>query len=262
MPDRRLSFIYPLLSLCILALLLAGVVHSFYTFDHEWDFNVILPYIWMTGDDGTSSPGLFLQGLWMTVRMSFQSIILGTIIGFLIGALLLSKERISRAAAIIYVDIFRNTPLLVQLYIAYFIIGTAFNWTELTTALMGLSLFCAAYVAEIFRSTIANFDKGQVDAAKSIGLNPIQVWCLVIAPQALRRMLPPLVNQFVSLIKDSSLLSVIAIPELTKEAQNAITVTLSSYEIYFFVALMYLIVNTCISSLGRYLENRLSKSLQ
>jgi len=234
---------------------------SFYELDYDWDFSVLLPYIWMPATEG-GGPGLFLQGLWLTIKMSFEAIAAGSILGILIGFLLTKNEKISKIAALLYVDIFRNTPVLVQLYVAYFIVGTAFNLSGSFAGVMTMSLFCAAYVAEIFRGTIVGFDKGQIDAAKALGLTPLQIALKIIAPQALRMMLPPLVGQFVSLIKDSSLLSVVAIPELTKEAQNAVTVTFRSFETWFFIAILYLFVNTIVSSIGRILEKRLSANLK
>lgn len=263
MLEKKRPFYYSLISALVIALIIGTLVGSFSSLDYQWDFSVLQPYIWRTeANDGTSGPGLFLLGLWVTIKMSFQAIIFGTILGVFIGYILTKKERVSNIAAIFYVDIFRNTPVLVQLYVAYFIVGTAFNLSGPVAGVMTMSLFCAAYVAEIFRGTLVNFDKGQVDAAKALGLSSFQITRRIIAPQALRLMLPPLVGQFVSLIKDSSLLSVVAIPELTKEAQNAVTITFRSFETWFFIALLYFVVNTVVSSFGRYLERRLSANLK
>lgn len=261
MPDKKLSIFYSLLSFFVITLILIAIVRSFYLLDYHWDFSVLGPYIWLPSSEG-GGPGLFLQGLWVTIKMSLQGIFFGSILGVLCGFLLTTNEKLSKAAVLVYVDIFRNTPVLVQLYVAYFIVGTAFNLSGAVAGVLTMSLFCSAYVAEIFRGTIANFEKGQIDAAKALGLSPFQIARKVIAPQALRSMLPPLVGQFVSLVKDSSLLSVVAIPELTKEAQNAVTVTFRSFETWFFIALLYFIVNTLVSSFGRYLEKRLSISLK
>ncbi|MBX9703765.1 MAG: amino acid ABC transporter permease [Silvanigrellaceae bacterium] len=261
MPERKTSYSYSVLSAFVIFVLLYVIVRSFKGLDYQWDFSILVPYIWMPAEQG-GGPGLFLQGLWITVRMSFYAIVFGSILGTLFGFLLLSNEKVSKYAVVVYVDIFRNTPVLVQLYVAYYIVGTAFNLSSIVAGVMTMSLFCSAYVAEIVRGTMANFEKGQLDAAKALGLTNFQIYRHVISPQALRRMLPPLVGQFVSLIKDSTLLSVVAIPELTKEAQNAVTVTFRSFETWFFIALLYFVVNTIVSSLGRYLEIRLSVSLK
>jgi polar amino acid transport system permease protein len=261
MPEKKLSLYYSFLSIFVLFGIFAILIRSFYTLDYEWDFSVLAPYIWLPASEG-GGPGLFLQGLWITIKLSFLAIIFGSILGVLLGMLLVANEKVSKAAAIVYVDIFRNTPVLVQLYVAYFIVGTAFNLSGIIAGVLTMSLFCAAYVSEIFRGTIVNFERGQIDAARALGLSPFQIARKVIAPQALRSMLPPLVGQFVSLIKDSSLLSVVAIPELTKEAQNAVTVTFRSFETWFFIAFLYLFVNTVVSSFGRFLEKKLSVSLK
>ncbi|MES2613983.1 MAG: amino acid ABC transporter permease [Bdellovibrionota bacterium] len=261
MPEKKLSLLYSFLSIFVIIFVFFILARSFYALDYQWDFSILRPYIWLPAAQG-GGPGLFLQGLLITIKMSFQAIIFGSIFGIILGMLLVTNERVSKLAALIYVDIFRNTPVLVQLYVAYFIVGTAFNLSGAVSGVLTMSLFCAAYVAEIFRGTIVNFDKGQIDAAKALGLSPFQVATKIIAPQALRQMLPPLVGQFVSLIKDSSLLSVVAIPELTKEAQNAVTVTFRSFETWFFIALLYLVVNTVVSSFGRYLEKKLSAGLK
>lgn len=261
MPDKKIPLYYSFLSLFVIAILFYILVRSFLELDYSWDFTHLAPYIWLPSSEG-GGPGLFLKGLWITIKMSFEAIIIGTILGIIFGILLTTKERIAKFAALFYVDVFRNTPVLVQLYVAYFIVGSAFNLSGAVAGVLTMSLFCSAYVAEIFRGTIANFEKGQIDAAKALGLSPLQIARKVIAPQALRNMLPPLIGQFVSLIKDSSLLSVVAIPELTKEAQNAVTVTFRSFEIWFFIALLYFVVNTLVSSLGRYLEKKLSVSLK
>ncbi len=261
MLEKKQSIWFSVLSAAIIFVIVAILFRSFSALDYQWDFSVLAPYIWLDSKDG-AGPGLFLQGLWVTLKISFESIIFGSVLGVVIGLLLVGKEKVSRFAALIYVDIFRNTPVLVQLYVAYFIVGTAFNLSGMVAGVMTMSFFCAAYVAEIFRGTIVHFEKGQIDAARALGLSPLQVARHVIAPQALRNMLPPLIGQFVSLIKDSSLLSVVAIPELTKEAQNAVTVTFRSFETWFFIALLYLFVNTVVSLLGRFLEKKLSASFK
>lgn len=261
MPDKKLPLYYSFLSLFVIFVIGSILVRSFYALDYQWDFSVLMPYVWLPESQG-GGPGLFLQGLWITVKLSFCAIVFGGILGVLLGMLLVANEKVSKFFALIYVDVFRNTPVLVQLYVAYFIVGTAFNLSGTVAGVMTMSFFCAAYVSEIFRGTIVNFEKGQIDAARALGLSPLQIAFKIIAPQALRSMLPPLVGQFVSLIKDSSLLSVVAIPELTKEAQNAVTVTFRSFETWFFIAFLYLFMNTIVSSFGRILEKKLSVSLK
>lgn len=259
MPEKKRSPLFSVIALLVIFCLSWFFYHSFRQLDYDWDFSVLWPYIWQ---EETQKPGLFLEGLGNTILISFASIVIGSVLGVFIGWLLLAKEKVSWTAAVIYVDVFRNTPVLVQLYVAYFVVGTAFDLSAEQAGIFTLGLFCSSYVAEIFRGTIANFDRGQIDAARSIGLTPLQVSRHVIAPQALRRMLPPLVGQFVTLVKDSSLVSVIGILDLTKSALNVVSVSFRSFETWFAVAVFYLIVNTVLSTFGRYLEHRLSASLR
>lgn len=254
MYKKQLPLFYSLISILVLAALFYLVGHSFYSLEYDWSFRFLLNYFW---EPETNSPGLILLGLWGTIYISVLSIVIGTAGGIMIGMLLIGRERISRNAALIFVDIFRNTPVLVQLYVVYFIVGTALEIKPETAGVLTLSLFCSAYVAEIFRGTIIEFEKGQIDAAKSLGLTPWQIARFVIAPQALRRMLPPLVGQFVSLVKDSSLVSVISVSDLTKSALNVVAVSFRSFETWFVVALIYFVLNFLLSTYGRYLERRL-----
>ena len=158
MPDKKIPLYYSLLSFFVIVLLMYILVRSFLELDYSWDFSNLSPYIWLPSSEG-GGPGLFLKGLWVTIKMSFEAIIIGTILGIIFGILLTTKERIAKFAALFYVDVFRNTPVLVQLYVAYFIVGSAFNLSGAVAGVLTMSLFCSAYVAEIFRGTIVNFEK-------------------------------------------------------------------------------------------------------
>lgn len=254
MHAKRLAWFWSFLSILALGLGSWLVLHSFNNLDYEWDFAFLKDYIW---DPVNQSPGLLLQGLWITLKVSFLSIVWGTLLGLLLGGLMMGREPVSRWFALIFVDVFRNTPVLVQLYVMYFIVGTAIEMTPETAGIVTLSLFCASYVAEIFRGAVLEFEKGQIDAAKAMGLASWQIACHIAAPQVLRRMLPALVGQFVSLVKDSSLVSVISVADITKSALNIVAVSFKSFETWFVVAILYCIVNTALSSYGRYLERRL-----
>ncbi len=254
MPERRHSI---LISIAWIAFLISGFAFLFFAFqslDYEWNYKIILNYLW---DFERKVPGLVLQGLWGTFYISFICICLGSVLGLVVGLLLVSKDPVARRVSLVYVDVFRNTPVLVQLYIAYFVIGSVINLNPEQAGIITLSLFCAAYVGDILRGTLENFEKGQIDAAKSLGMSPWQVARLVVAPQAIRRMLPPLVGQFVTLVKDSSLVSVLGIMDLTKSALSIVSVTFRSFETWFLIAGIYLSLNWVVSSLGRRLEFRL-----
>jgi len=162
--------------------------------------------------------------------------------------------------AAIYVEIIRGTPLLVQLFIAYFFFGTVFNLDRVVAGIGALALFAGAYVAEIVRAGIVAIPRGQMEAARSLGMSLPQAMRDIILPQAFIRILPPLSGQFISLIKDSSLVSVIAITDLTKSGREIITSTFATFEIWLVVAAMYLIVTSVLSQFVFYLERRLAVS--
>ncbi len=254
MHEKRLAWFWSCLSLLGLGVVSWWVYSSFKSLDYDWDFGFLKDYIW---DPLNNAPGLLLQGLWITLKVSFLSIIWGGFLGLLLGACMMGREPIARWVAVIFVDVFRNTPVLVQLYVMYFIVGTAIEMQPEMAGIVTLSLFCASYVAEIFRGAVLEFEKGQIDAAKAMGLASWQIAYRIAAPQVLRRMLPALVGQFVSLVKDSSLVSVISVGDITKSALNIVAVSFKSFETWFVVAILYCLVNTVLSSYGRYLERRL-----
>ena len=160
----------------------------------------------------------------------------------------------------LYVELVRGTPLLVQIFIVYVFIGTVLNLSREFAGVAALALFTGAYVAEIVRAGVQSIARGQNEAARSLGLNASQSMRHVILPQAFKRVLPPLAGQFISLVKDTSLVSVIAITELTKSGREAITTSFSTFEIWFCVAGLYLLINLPLSHLASRLERRLAQS--
>lgn len=165
-----------------------------------------------------------------------------------------------RDLSTVYVELVRGTPLLVQIFIFYFFIGTVLNLSREFAGVAALALFTGAYVAEIVRAGVQSIAKGQNEAARSLGLNAGQSMRHVILPQAFKRVLPPLAGQFISLVKDTSLVSVIAITELTKSGREAITTSFSTFEIWFCVAGLYLLINLPLSHIASRLERRLAQS--
>ena len=204
--------------------------------------------------------GPLLTGLWTTLWISAAASVLGLIIGMVAGLMKISKNYTVSTLAAIYVEIIRGTPLLVQIFIAYFFFGTVFNLNRNVAGIGALSLFAGAYVAEIIRAGIQSIPKGQMEAARSLGMSMPQAMMDIILPQAFKRILPPLSGQFISLIKDSSLVSVIAITDLTKSGREIITSTFATFEIWLVVAAMYLIVTSVLSQFVFYLERRLAIS--
>jgi polar amino acid transport system permease protein len=213
-------------------------------------------------------PGLLLIGLWITLQISVISTILGVIIGIIGGLARISSNPALRWTTIIYVEIIRGSPLLVQILIWYFVLGTVIN-DLLASSGMGrlpafwygvasLACFAGAYVTEIVRAGIQSIHRGQTEAARSLGMSYAQSMLHIILPQALRRILPPLAGQFISLIKDSSLLGMIAIRELTKAAREAVTVSLQPFEVFFLAAALYLVLTFTLSMIVQRLEKRMA----
>jgi len=217
---------------------------------------------------GKWRPGIMMQGLWITIKVSLFSILFGIIIGMIGGLARISDNPALKWSAITYVELIRGTPLLVQIFIWYFVLGTMMN--ELLSAynikqippiwygVASLAGFTGAYVTEIVRAGIQSIHRGQTEAARSLGMSYAQSMYHIILPQAMRRILPPLAGQFISLIKDSSLLGIIAIRELTKATREVITTTLSPFELFFALAVLYLMITFTLSMFIQYLERRSS----
>jgi polar amino acid transport system permease protein len=213
-------------------------------------------------------PGLLIIGLWITLQISVIATILGVLIGIIGGLARISSNPALRWATIIYVEIVRGSPLMVQILIWYFVLGTVIN--QLLSAyglgrlpafwygVASLACFAGAYVTEIVRAGIQSIHRGQTEAARSLGMSYAQSMLYIILPQALRRILPPLAGQFISLIKDSSLLGMIAIRELTKAAREAVTVSLQPFEVFFLAAALYLVLTFTLSMFVQRLEKRMA----
>ncbi|MBA1204869.1 ABC transporter permease subunit [Pseudomonas capeferrum] len=204
--------------------------------------------------------GPLAWGLWTTLWLSVVSGAFGLLIGLFAGLCRLSNNPTVRDLSTVYVELVRGTPLLVQIFIFYFFIGTVLNLSREFAGVAALALFTGAYVAEIVRAGVQSIAKGQNEAARSLGLNAGQSMRHVILPQAFKRVLPPLAGQFISLVKDTSLVSVIAITELTKSGREAITTSFSTFEIWFCVAGLYLLINLPLSHFASRLERRLAQS--
>lgn len=258
MLEQQRSKLWSLITGLSLLFILISLQRGFASLDYEWDFASLSDYVWLKEEQ---APGLLLHGLWGTIWVSALSIFLGTVVGVAGGLILHSGNTFARKTVQVFVEIFRNTPVLVQLYVMYFVIASAFQMTAEQAGVTTLSLFCGAYISELVRGTLINLDKGPRDAALSLGLTQWQTARHVIAPLALRRLMPSLVGQYVSLVKDSSLVSVISIVELTKSASNMVAISFRSFEVWFLVAVVYFLLNFVLSRLGRSIEMRMSGDL-
>ena len=172
----------------------------------------------------------------------------------------MSSSPVGRLLARVYLEIIRNTPLLVQIFFLYFVMAPILDIGRFATAVLALSLFEGAYASEIIRAGITSISRGQWEAAHSLGLTQYDTYRKVILPQAIRRILPPLTSQAISLIKDSALVSTIAVYDLTMEGRTIIAETFMTFEIWFTVAAIYLFITLtlsgCVSFLEKYFPQR------
>jgi His/Glu/Gln/Arg/opine family amino acid ABC transporter permease subunit len=190
-----------------------------------------------------------------TIEVSVASIVLGLVIGWLLGLFSVSHTSWLKRLTFGYVQFFRGTPLLVQILLVYFgIAGLGLNLSAFQAGVLALGLNTGAYTAEIVRGAIESIDTGQTDAANSIGLSRLDTMLLILLPQAVRRSVPGVTNELVSLVKASSLLAVIGMLELTHAGQMTIARTFTPFEIYIEVALIYLMLTAVLSVGTQYLE--------
>jgi polar amino acid transport system permease protein len=211
--------------------------------------------------------GLLAQGVLITLEVSIYSCLIGILIGLIGGIARISKNPALKWAAIVYVELIRGSPLLVQIFIWYFVFSTIINGMLMNAGLheisalwygvAALSFFAGAYVTEIVRSGIESINIGQIEASRSLGMTSAQCMYYIVLPQAIRRILPPLAGQFITLIKDSSLLGIISVRELTKATREGITTSLQPYEFFFFCAILYLVLTFPLSMFVQYIERRM-----
>jgi len=234
--------------LIVLALLAAASGWAFASLDMTWNWGVIWEY-----------RQAFWKGWWMTLGLALAALLASSLIGLAAAIMLRSRFALVEAFARIYVEVIRGTPLLVQLLVGWYVVAAALHvGTEYRAAVgvLVLALFSGAYMAEIFRGGLDAIPKAQVDSARAIGLTRWQSFRLVILPQAVRIVLPAVAGQLVSLIKDSSLLSVLSIGEFTFAARNVNSATYSTLESYLPLAVGYLALTLPLSALSRWLERR------
>ena len=201
---------------------------------------------------------LLLLGAVITVKITAMSVALGIVIGLFAGIARICRVKPLRWISAVYVDFFRGTPLLVQIFLFYFAVPviTGQRIDPYVAAVGSCGINSGAYIAEIVRAGIQSIDEGQMEAGRSLGMTWTQTMRYVIVPQAMKRVIPPLGNEFIALLKDSSLVSVIGFEELTRRGQLIIAKTYASLEIWFSVAIIYLIMTLTISRLVAFLEKR------
>ncbi|NPV25999.1 MAG: amino acid ABC transporter permease [Firmicutes bacterium] len=204
-----------------------------------------------------SLPSLLL-GARVTLTLTGLAVLFGTIIGTFVGMARISKNKLIYGVATAYVEIIRGTPLLLQIYFCFFGLGQlGINLDEVTAAVVALAANCGGYTAEIVRAGIQAIPKGQMEAARSLGMTYSQAMRKVILPQAFRQMIPPMVNEFTAMLKDSSLVSILSITELMRAGVIVVTRTYQAIPLLSAVGVIYFIMTFILSQLANYLERRL-----
>lgn len=227
-------------------MLLALVYLIFVFFNQKFDWNAVWDY-----------REIFFKGWLITIVLSVASLFLSVLIGLVVALCSQSKLYVIKILSKLYVEVIRGTPLLVQILFFYYVVAHQLGMENRYVAgIIILSIFNGAYIAEMIRSGIELVNATQIESAKAIGLSQAQAYRFVIFPQAIRQVIPALTGQFVSIIKDSSLLSIIGINELTNSAQQINSATYSTLEVYLPLGLAYLILTLPISLWSKKLEKR------
>jgi polar amino acid transport system permease protein len=222
---------------------------------YNWQWYRVPQYLYSFTDDGFQA-GELLIGLLATIKLSLTAFTLACLLGLLVALLRLSGLVIGSAVAVGFLEFIRNIPLLVLLYLFYYVLGPIFGLDRYTASILTLAVFHSALISEILRAGINAVDKGQWEAAKSIGMSTGQTYRYIILPQSVRFMLPPMTGEGVHLIKSSAIVSVIAVAELTTIGRNIISDTFMSFEIWFTVAIVYMVVTLILSIGVSFLERR------
>ncbi len=189
-----------------------------------------------------------------TILITVTSFALALVVGLLVGLMRISKKRPLRTIAGIYIDVIRGVPLLVQIFFIYFGLGSILNLDRFTAGVLAVGICYSAYLAEILRSGIEAIDYGQYEAAQSLGMTRFQTLWYVIIPQSIRIVIPPTANQFIASLKDSSLVSIIGLRELTRAGREYYAQTFTDFQTWFLVGMIYLLMTVSLSRLVKYLE--------
>lgn len=225
---------------------------------YRWQWYRVPQYIYKV-IDGELIWGPLMRGLFVTIELSLWSLVFTVLIGFVAALLRLSNSLVGRGVARVYLELIRNTPLLVQLFLFFYILAPILGIDRFWTGVLALAFFEGAHAMEIFRAGILSVQRGQWEAANSLGLTTVDTYRFIVVPQALRLVLPPLTSLIITLIKHSAIVSAIAIADLTTEGRNTIAHTFLSFEIWFTVAGMYLVLTVSLSIAVGFLENHLKK---
>jgi polar amino acid transport system permease protein len=225
------------------------------TLGYYWQWYRIPRYLFRI-EDGRLVAGQLIQGLVFTFKISGISLVLAFAIGLATALIRLSGSFMGRIVSRVYLETIRNTPLVVQIYLMYFVIGPILGFGRFASAVAALCVFEGAYVSEVFRAGIVSLHKGQWEAAHSLGLSTFDTYRDVILPQAIRRILPPLTSQVITLIKNSALVSIVSLSDLALQARIIAADTFLTFEVWFTAAAIYLVILVTLSPVVFYMEKR------
>ncbi|MGA7874296.1 MAG: amino acid ABC transporter permease [Desulfoferrobacter sp.] len=198
------------------------------------------------------------DGIIVTFQVTFFSIGLALMIGLITGLGRISRNKIANAIASTYIEVIRGIPLLVQLFYIYYALGRFVRVPDMVAAVIAMSVCYGAYMGEVFRAGIESIDKGQTEAARSLGFNRTQTMFYVILPQAWRTILPPVGNEFIALLKDTSLVSILAVADLLRRGREFAAESFAYFETYTIIALIYLLITLLLSKFVSIMEDRLN----
>ncbi len=246
-------------SIAIYLFVVCVIIYSAYTgaqsMGYNWQWYQLPKYLYVFTDDGFQL-GELIVGLGYTINISFVSFVLAFFLGLIVALLRLSGLVIGSAVAIAFLEFVRNIPLLVLVYLFYYVLGPIFKFDRYTASILVLAVYHSALISEIFRAGINAVAKGQWEGAKSIGMTTSQTYRYIILPQSIKFMLPPMTGEVVHMVKSSAIVSVIAVAELTTIGQNIISDTYLSFEIWFTIAALYFVVTVILSVGVSYIERR------
>ena len=241
--------------LIIIYLIVQAALTGAEAMGYNWQWYRIPDYLYRLTDDGFQL-GELIIGLGKTLTLSTQSFGLALVLGLLVALLRLSGLVVGTGVSVAYLEFVRNMPLLVLLYLFYYVLGPIFDLNRYTASVLCLSVFHSALISEIFRAGINAVNIGQLEAARSIGMNTVQIYRYIILPQSIKFMLPPMTGEAVHMVKSSAIVSVIAVAELTTIGRNIISDTYMSFEIWFTIAAIYMIVTLILSVFVTFVEKR------
>lgn len=239
----------------IVWLIVWGAFKGSQSMGYNWQWYRIPQYFYKMTDDGFQW-GEIMIGLVKTLQISLTAFLLATALGLIIALMRLSGLVIGRAVAIAILEFVRNMPLLVLLYLCYYVLGPVFSLDRYTASILCLTVFHSVLISEIFRAGINAVPKGQWEGATSIGMSRAQAYRYVVLPQSVKFMLPPMTGEVVHMVKSSAIVSVIAVAELTTIGRNLISDTYMSFEIWFTIAAVYMVVTLILSVGVSYVERR------